>query len=114
MAILQKSNGKWSEVLLGDEHLKNPYGYLGGSPTGRVNGWRLQYAIGTNQGLELNFTPASAGAGNPDSDGDEFAERGIVVRWNAVAKRYQSMDRSHERYLNEVPTLETPQSILNR
>ncbi len=28
------------------------------------------------------------------------------------AKRYQSFDQSHERYLSEVPSLETPQSIL--
>jgi hypothetical protein len=112
VAILQKNNGKWSEVLLGDEHLKNPYGYLGGSPTGRVNGWRLQYALETNQGLELKFTPASAGAANPDSDEDEPAERSVVVRWNARLKRYQSMDQAHETYLNEVPLLETPQSIL--
>ena len=31
-AVLEKMDGKWSEVLLCDEHLKNPNGYLGGSP----------------------------------------------------------------------------------
>jgi hypothetical protein len=38
-AVLQREGGRWSEVLLCDEHLKNPYGYLGRSPAGRVNGW---------------------------------------------------------------------------
>ncbi len=33
-AVLEKNGGKWSEVLLCDEHLKNPNGYLGGSLCG--------------------------------------------------------------------------------
>src|ERR1700688_3871919 len=30
-AVLEKNDGKLSQVLLCDEHLKNPYGYLRGS-----------------------------------------------------------------------------------
>jgi hypothetical protein len=104
-AILQQKNGRWSEVLRCDEYLKNPNGYLAGTPGARVNGWRLQYAPDTKQGLELKFTPIDSSAGDP-------AGQTVVVKWNRGANRYQSMDRSQARYLNEVPTLETPQSIL--
>ena len=58
-AILEKNNGKWSEVLRCDEHLKNPNGYLGGSPAAR--GHRLAAGISSRiakQGLEMKFTPA--------------------------------------------------------
>ena len=113
-AVLEKDGGKWSEVLLCDEHLKNPNGYLGGSPAGRVAGWRLVFSQNAADGLEMKFTPAkrfdavnatadqSSGPGVPTFD----------VRWNKIEKRYQSFDQSHERYLSEVPSLETPQSIL--
>jgi len=36
----------------------------------------------------------------------------VVVRWNARTKSYQSLDSTHEKFLSEAPTLETPQSIL--
>ena len=62
-AILEKSNGKWTEILRCDEHLKNPNGYLGGSPAGRVTGWRLEFRTDTTEGLEMKFTPADEGAG---------------------------------------------------
>jgi hypothetical protein len=104
-AILENSEGKWSEVLLCDEHLKNPKGYLGGSPAARETGWRLEYTKDSKQGLAMKFTPADAGMGEP-------ASKTIFVRWNEGAKRYQSLDSSHERYLSEAPTLETPESIL--
>jgi hypothetical protein len=104
-AIIENSNGKWSEVLLCDEHLKNPKGYLGGSSAARETGWRLEYTKDPNQGLEMKFTPMNAGA-------DEAAGKTVFVRWNAEAKRYQSLDPSHERYLTEAATLETPESIL--
>jgi len=112
--VLQNVNGKWSEVLRCDEYLKNPTGYLGGSPPGRVTGWRLQYAPDTKQGLELKFTPAEADSEKQISISDGAASQSLVVRWNAGVKRYQSMDRAQERFLNEVPTLETPPSILSR
>jgi hypothetical protein len=111
-AILQKNNGRWTEVLRCDEHLKNPYGYLGGSPAARVTGWRLEFKPDTKQGLEMKFTPANFEAGEQQSGTGEPAGQTIVVRWNARAKRYQSLDASQERYLSEAPTLETPHSTL--
>jgi hypothetical protein len=109
--IVEKDDGKWAEVLRCDEHLKNPRGYLGGSPAAPVTGWRLEFTPDTDQGLELRFTPAGAGEQRP-SDEPQAASRTIAVRWNTRAKRYQSLDQSHKGYLGEVPTLETPQSIL--
>jgi hypothetical protein len=111
-AVLEKNDGKWSEVLRCDEHLKNPQGYLGGTPVERANGWRLEYTADKNLGLEMKFTPVNLDAGNPEAGTGEAAGRTVVVRWNRKAKRYQSLDRSHEGYLSEAPTLETPQSIL--
>jgi hypothetical protein len=113
-AILEKNGDKWSEVLLCDEHLKNPNGYLGGSPAGRITGWRLAYNQDTKEGLEMKFTPAErfddTNVNSDQSSGQTFPT--LDVRWNESAKRYQSFDQSHERYLSEVPSLETPQSIL--
>jgi hypothetical protein len=110
-AVVEKNDGKWAEVLRCDEHLKNPMGYLGGSPSARVTGWRLEIDRDTPRGLELRFTPAEAGQ-ERSSNAAEAGNRTIAVRWNTKAKRYQSLDRSHERYLGEAPLLETPQSIL--
>jgi hypothetical protein len=113
-AVLEQNGGKWSEVLLCDEHLKNPSGYLGGSPAGRVTGWRLEYTQDAKEGLEMKFTPAEkfdpASASADRSSEQTFPA--FDVRWNKNAKRYQSFDQSHERYLSEIPSLETPQSIL--
>ena len=106
-AILENTSGKWVEVLLCDEHLKNPNGYLGGSPVARETGWRLEYTNDPKQGLEMKFTPA-------DAIMDESTGKTVFVRWNAEAKRYQSLDSSHERFLNESPTLEIPESVLKR
>jgi hypothetical protein len=108
--IVQKDDGKWAEELRCDEHLKNPRGYLGGSPAIPVTGWRLELKPDTGQGLELRFTPA--GAGEERSSDAVEAGRTIAVRWNTKTKRYQSLDQSHKGYLGEVPALETPQSIL--
>ena len=105
-AIIEKSSEKWSEILLCDEHLKNPNGYLGGAPIERVSGWRMDYDPDTANGLEMKFTPGASGL-----EGGK-AGRTIIVRWNAKTKRYQSLDQSQEKYLNEIPTLETPESIL--
>jgi hypothetical protein len=111
-AILEKNGDKWSEILLCDEHLKNPNGYLGGSPVARVNGWHLEIRRDTKQGLETHFTPAGREAGGDPPGARDPANRTVVVRWNTNVKRYQSLDQSHERYLDEAPSLETPQSIL--
>jgi len=110
-AVVEKNGDKWAEVLRCDEHLKNPRGYLGGSPSAPVTGWRLEVNPDTQQGLELRFTPAEAGQ-ERSSNAAEAGNRTLAVRWNTKAKRYQSLDRSHEGYLGEAPTLETPQSIL--
>jgi hypothetical protein len=113
-AILEQNDGKWSEVLLCDEHLKNPNGYLGATPAARVTGWRLEFSQDAKEGLELKFTPAERfDAVNVNAD--QRSERNNAtfdIRWNKNAKRYQSFDQSHERYLSEVPSLETPQSTL--
>jgi hypothetical protein len=111
-AILEKSGGKWSEVLRCDEHVKNPNGYLAGTPAARVSGWRLEYSLDAGKGLEMKFTPADSDADGAGSGSSESPGKSVVVRWNKSAKRYQSLDQSQERYLTEVPTLETPMSIL--
>jgi len=113
-AVLEKDGGKWSQVLLCDEYLKNPNGYLGRSPSGRVSGWRLEYRQDAQQGLQMKFTPADKRDLTPEnaeeSSGD--TQPTFDVRWNKSAKRYQSFDQSHERYLSEVPSIGIPQSIL--
>lgn len=109
--IVEKNEGKWAEVLRCDERLKNPRGYLGGSPAAPVTGWRLEFTPRTDHGIELRFTPSAAGEQRPSDEPDRRG-RTIAVRWNAKAKRYQSLDQSHKGYVGEVPTLETPQSIL--
>lgn len=110
--ILEKRGSQWTEILRCDERLKNPIGYLGGTPSGRVNGWRLEIKPDTAQGLEMKFTPASFEAGGQDSGTGEPGGQPVVVRWNKDAKRYQSLNASHERYLSEAPSLETPHSTL--
>jgi len=113
-AILEKNEGKWSEILLCDEHLKNPNGYLGGIPEVRVSGWRLEFRQDAGEGLGMKFTPAEGfnAVGVNTAQSSEQKYRTFDVRWNKNAKRYQSFDQSHERYLNEVPSLETPESVL--
>jgi hypothetical protein len=113
-AVLEKEGGKWSQVLLCDEYLKNPNGYLGRSPSGRVSGWRLEYRQDAQQGLQMKFTPAGIFDAMDVQTGEHFERRSPTfdVRWNKSAKRYQSFDQSHERYLSEVPSIGIPQSIL--
>src|SRR5256884_8697940 len=41
--VVEKDEGKWSELLRCDEHLKNQKGILGMTPLAAVTGWRLQY-----------------------------------------------------------------------
>jgi hypothetical protein len=115
-AVLEKNDGKWSQILLCDEHLKNLNGYLGGSPKGRVTGWQLEFSKDEKLGLQINFTPSNSnrvGVKNGSADkGSEEKQPTFNVRWNKNTKRYQSFDASHERYLGEVPSLEAPESIL--
>lgn len=102
--VVEKNDGKWSEVLRCDEHLKNEKGFLGMTPLTAITGWRLQYEQSEGQGLELYFTPIK---GMADSH-----VLPIGVRWNPATKRYQSLDRSYEHFLLESPTLEAPRSTV--
>jgi len=113
-AVLEKNNGKWSEILRCDEHLKNPLGYLGGTPARRVSGWQLEHSQDAKNGLEMKFTPAEKFDAANVNAGRRSEQNKVTfnVRWNKDVKRYQSFDQSHERYLSEVPSLETPQSTL--
>jgi len=112
-AVLEKNDGKWSQILLCDEHLKNPNGYLGGSIDARATGWRLEYVQDAKDGLEMKFTPApQIEAGYKNSDGYQQPLPTFNVRWNKDTKRYQSFDASHDKYLSERPLLYLPESTL--
>jgi hypothetical protein len=100
--ILEKDGNTWKEVLRCDEHLENPKGFLGGTPLAAVNGWRMQAEQDPEKGLLLYFTPLAAPKGG-------YAVP-VEVRWNSKVKRYQSMNRSFQNFLNELPALETPES----
>lgn len=100
--ILEKDGNTWKEILRCDEHLENPKGFLGGTPLAAVNGWRMQVEQDPAKGLLLYFTPLAAPKGG-------YAVP-VEVRWNQRVKRYQSMDRTFENFLGELPALETPES----
>jgi hypothetical protein len=104
MAVLEKSDGKWKELLRGDEYLKNSKGYLGGTPLAGVPAWRLQYEQEGEKGLVMYFTPVAQPAG--------AYMQTIGVRWNPRVKRYESLDRNYQQFLVETEQLETPQSVL--
>jgi hypothetical protein len=105
--IIENDGGTWKQIFLCDEHLKNAKGFLGGSPLAPVNGWRLQYEQ-HEKGLEMYFTPIAS----PKGEGGHVLPVGI--RWNPKVKRYQSLDRSFENFLGELPTLETPESQIRQ
>ena len=102
--IAENDDGKWSEVLRCDEHLKNQKGYLGLTPLSPITGWRLQYEQSDVKGLELYFTPLK---GATDSH-----VLPIGVRFNPATKRYQSLDRSYEHFLLESPSMQDARSVL--
>jgi hypothetical protein len=103
-AVILENNGtSWKQVFLCDEHLKNTKGFLGGTPLAPVNGWRLQYEQ-HDRGLEMYFTPLMS----PKGESGHVLPVGI--RWNPKVKRYQSLDRTFENFLGELPALETPES----
>lgn len=105
--VLEKSGRRWIEALRCDEHLENPKGFLEGTPIAPVTGWWFEYRRDVRGGLELLFTPAGV-----EKDEKGPLSPSIVVRWNRRAKRFQALDRSHKRFLGEVPTLEIPRSVL--
>ena len=71
-------------------------GISAGRPQARVTGWRLEFMTDAKQGLELKFTPAESDAGEEGSGMGEPGGHTVVVRWNARAKRYQSLDSTRE------------------
>ena len=102
--ILSLQNGKWTELLHVDEHLKNTNGFLAATPVAPVTGWRLQYEQHAGTGLQLYFTPLQQPAGG--------TLQTIGVRWNPKVKRYQSLDRTYEHFLGETPALEKIKAYL--
>ncbi len=98
MAILENDGKQWKEILLCDEHLKNPNGFLGGTPTAGVSQWRLQYEKNPTKGLLLFLTPYN--------QGPTVRTTAIEVRWNPETKRYQAMDANYETFIGENPALE--------
>jgi hypothetical protein len=102
--VAEETDGKWSELLHVDEHLKNTKGFLALSPLDSITGWRLQYEQNPEKGLQLYFTPLKV-------QGDTHVLT-IGVRWNPATKRYQSLDATYEHFLKESASLETPRSAL--
>lgn len=105
-SLIEKDDGTWKEIFHCDEHLKNPKGYLGGIPLAPVNSWRLQYEQDATKGLVMYFTPLAKPQGG-------YVQT-IGVRWNPKVQRYQSLDSKFDQFLNEVETLETPQSQMRQ
>jgi len=102
--VAEQDNGKWTELLRCDEHLKNSKGYLGSTPLDSITGWRLQYEQNAEKGLQLYFTPLKV-------NGDTHVLP-VGVRWNPATKRYQSLDGTYEHFLKESATLENVRSTL--
>jgi hypothetical protein len=102
--LAENDNGQWSEILRCDEHLKNQKGFLPGTPIGGVTGWRLAFEQDPEKGLALYFTPLKGAV--------DTHTLPIGVRWNPDTKRYQSLDRSYEHFLNESASLSTARSTL--
>ncbi|HEV2387230.1 MAG TPA: hypothetical protein VGS20_08245 [Candidatus Acidoferrales bacterium] len=98
-AILEKDDDHWREIFLADEYLKNPKGFLGGTPPSSVTAWRVQYEQGA-AGLEMYLTPLEQPA--------EGSLSPIGVRWNPATRRYQSLDHEFKKFLPEAPSLQGP------
>jgi hypothetical protein len=102
--LAENDKDQWTEILRCDEHLKNQKGFLPGTPIGGVTGWRLAYEQDPEKGLALYFTPLKGAV--------DTHTLPIGVRFNPDTKRYQSLDRSYEHFLNESPSLNTARSTL--
>jgi hypothetical protein len=102
--LAENDNGQWMEILRCDEHLKNSKGFLPGTPIGGVTGWRLAFEQDPEKGLALYFTPLQGAV--------DTHTLPIGVRFNPDTKRYQSLDRSYEHFLNEAASLSTARSNL--
>ena len=99
--ILDKQGDTWKEIFRCDEHLTNQNGFLAGTPTSPVTGWRMEYEQDSAKGLELKFAEASSSANHSAT---------YVVRWNPKVKRYECLDKKGERFLGELPVLGEPAS----
>lgn len=104
LVILGQEKGKWAELLICTGHLQNPRGYLGGTPLVPINGWRLQKEMSKTKGLLMYFTPIR----QPVTG----TVKTIGVQWNPQVKRYQSLDFSYVNFLQEVKSLERPETFL--
>jgi len=102
--LAEETDGKWSELLRCDEHLKNAKGYLALTPLAAVAGWKVQYDQDPVKGIQLYFTPIK-GPADPHV-------LPIGIAWNPTTKRYQSLDLSYQHFLMEKPTLDTARSVL--
>ena len=102
--VAEEDNGKWTELLRCDEHLKNAKGFLGSTPLDSITGWKLQYEQNAEKGLQLYFIPLKV-------NGDSHVLP-VGVRWNPATKRYQSLDPTYEHFLKESATLENVRSTL--
>jgi hypothetical protein len=102
--VAENHEGKWMEIFRCDEYLKNAKGYLPGTPLSGITGWRLAYDQDPEKGLALYFTPMQGST--------ESHQLPIGIRWNPETKRYQSLDRSYEHFLTEVPSLQHARSSL--
>ena len=99
----KKDDGKWLELLHGDEHLKNNKGYLALTPLESISSWKLQFEQDSTKGLVLYLTPVKA---------NSMHSLPIGIRWNPATKRYQSLDQSYQNFLLEAPSLDSPRSVL--
>lgn len=104
VVIAEKDGDNWTEILHCDEHLKNEKGYLGLTPLEPVTGWRLQFEQDQQKGLTLYMTPVKGMA--------DAHVLPIGIQWNPQAKRYQSLDRTYEHFLQEAPSLSNARSQL--
>ena len=86
--VLEQEGGRWMEVLRCDEYLKNPRGFLEGTPRTPVTGWELRIDRRDKQQdpedavRDFYFTPMQSG--KPTN------QETVAVRWNRAVGRYQS------------------------
>lgn len=97
--VLEKQGDTWKEIFRCDERLTNEKGFLTGTPTSPVSGWRMEYRQDYANGLELKFTEAA-------SDPNHSAT--YLVRWNQKVERYQSLDKTGDRFFGELPATDEP------
>jgi hypothetical protein len=104
-SVIERNGTRWIEVLRCDEHLTNSKGFLAGAPLAPVTEWLVRWRQQHDGSVPaLYFIPGQATG--------EVSTEPIAVRWNPKVNRYQSIDRTNNRFLSERALLETPTSIL--